>query len=225
MRSKEQFYLPDEDGVRMGLSIWHEREKEYEKNRRGFLQWVENTYHPQKIYYPGSGKDRLPKEVLGENRVVHLSLEENKEIGGYFLRLGSGQKVEGDFLRSPFKDESFDAVFVHDTPIGVTTQGTAEFYRVLKEGGVLVLDNGNWDDRELQRFLHIVQELLRQQQLPKEFNDPEKLLASVDDWPTPHGGRHIGLATSEKQIKRLLKNIPPHRQKVVRQFFAVFKKQ
>lgn len=237
MENKEQPLSSNESEIFSSQgSLLMERPEEYEKNRRGFLKWVEQFYRPQKIYYPGSGFDRLPKAVFGENRVTHLSLEETgkvllkgdkrKKVGGYFSKLGSGKKVEGDFLHSPFKDESFDMVLVHDTPFDATEGGLVEFWRVLRAGGVLVLDNSGWDDKQLQRFFGILRLLpeFLEQELPKEFNNPEKLLAFVGD-ASPFGGVNGSIVASEGEIQDMLKKIPQHRQFVVRQFFAVFKKE
>lgn len=205
-------------------SIWHEQIKKYEQNRRDFLDWVKNTFSPEKTYYPGSGTDNIPKEVLGEDSVVHLSLEENKEVGGYFSRLGPGQKVEGNFLQSPFKDRAFDAVFIHDTPYEITIQSLDEFYRVLKDEGILLLDNGGWNQKKMEEFFSAAQKLFERQSLPSWFNNPDNMLAHVSRRTGEHVRPVVGIATSEKELKKLLKYIPPQQQDVIRQLFAVFKK-
>lgn len=225
MRHKENYY-PEEDSEVITLtSIWHEQMKKYEQNRRDFLNWVKNTYSPEKIYYPGSGADTIPKEVLGEGRVIHLSLEENKAVGGYFYRLGSGQKVEGNFLNSPFKDGSFDAVFIHDTPYEVTAKGLNEFHRVLEDQGILILDNGDWNEEEIKGFISLVQKLFVVEELPSQFNNPDDMLAHVTRHTDRYGGPVVGIATSEKELRRMLQRIPLEQQDVIRQFFAVFKKK
>ncbi|MDA2922769.1 class I SAM-dependent methyltransferase [Patescibacteria group bacterium AH-259-L07] len=226
MRHKEHHYYSEENQeIVMPPSIWREQMNKYEQNRRDFLDWVKNTYSPEKIYYPGSGTDKIPKEVLGEDSVVHLSLEENKEIGFYFPRLGPGQKVEGNFLKSPFKDGAFDAVFIHDTPYQVTIRGLSEFYRVLKVEGILLLDNGDWKQKEMEEFLSETQKLFEKQELPPQFNNPNNMLAHVLRLTSEHGGPVVGIATSEKELERMLRYIPAVQQHVIRQLFAVFKKR
>ncbi len=201
-----------------GMPIWHERMKEYEQNRKNFLQWIKNTYSPIKVYYPGSGIDKIPKEVLGEDKVIHLSLEENKEVGGYFSRLGPGNKIEGDFLNSPFKDKSFDAIVIHDTPEVVTRQALDEFHRVLEDNKILILDNGNWQQKALEEFLVAVQKKFDKQPLPSQFNNPDNTLMILRDAPG-------SIITSEKELEKRLDNIPSSQQSVIKQYFAVFKKK
>lgn len=210
------------------FSIWHKRLEEYKKNRKDFLVWIKNAYSPQRVYYPGSGNDKIPKEIFGEDKVIHLSLgPKNRGARGYFTHLGSGHKIEGDFLKSPFKDKSFDAVFIHDTPCSVTIQGLEEFYRVLKNEGILILDNGCWDQKELEEFFIAARQLFEGQSLPSQFNNPDNMLANVSKRIRENSEEMEKsiIATSEDELERILKNIPPARQSVVRQLFAVFQKK
>lgn len=158
---------------------WHERHSEMEKNRKEFLQWVKDTYNPLKVYYAGSGWDKLPREILGEDVIVHLSLEETRgqqSQHGYFPKLGSGHKVEGNFLQSPFRKESFDAVYIHNTPPGITIEAFPEFLRVLKEGGILLIDieNAIWHEDALHDFLNKALKVLHQEQLPVQLDKVSK---------------------------------------------------
>jgi SAM-dependent methyltransferase len=209
-------------------TIWEKKGEDFEKKRRAFLRFVQDTYDPEHVYYPGSGTDRFPKEELGEDTITHLSLEENKDwySGGYFDRLGSGQKVQGNYLQSPFKDGAFDAVFIHNTPVKTTTEGLKEFERVLKDKGVILLDNSNWDNKQLQDFLETVRERFQEEPLPPELNNLDNFLTHVSRRrPGADGGSVIGIATSEQELQGMLKNIPEEERCVTRQFFAVFKKK
>jgi hypothetical protein len=221
--SMEKLPIPE---IQMSFSIWHDQMEKYEKRREHFLEWAQKTYNIRRVYYPGSGADRLPKETLGEKIVVHLSKEENKSVGGYFPRLGSGLKVEGNFLQTPFKDGSFDVVYIHDTPIKTTAEGLEEFARVLKNDGALLLDNGNWDDQELLIFLGATREMFQDEKLPSEFNNPANLLASISRRkPGASGGISVGLATSARELQQMIKNIPEEERHIIRQVFASFKKK
>lgn len=87
------------------LPLLPENHEEREHRRREeFLRWILETYHPQKVYYPGSGKDKVPKLVFGEGRVIHVSLRrDHPNPKFYFDRLGHGKKVYTDFRISSFK--------------------------------------------------------------------------------------------------------------------------
>ena len=49
------------------------------------LKYLDNSYGISRLYYAGSGFDPVPRETLGVERVVHLSLEER-----FFPLLGVG---------------------------------------------------------------------------------------------------------------------------------------
>lgn len=100
------------------------------------LGHLDKEYGIQMVYNAGSGHDRTPKETLGENRVVHLSLEENQ---GYFEALGTGIKVIGDYRFSPFKDKSFDVTLMRGLPPESAMKAVGEFRRVSREYGLLVV--------------------------------------------------------------------------------------
>lgn len=118
----------------------HDFEKETFYRKR-FLQWIANRYHPNLIYYPGSGCDSLPKIVFGEEKVVHVSLEENSDVGGYFSRLGSGIKIIADMRKPPFRSDLFDVIILHDIPPETIKESMPGFLRVLKTGGITVIDH------------------------------------------------------------------------------------
>lgn len=219
MENKKQYPTPEDLPLRLTTEKAIEREGQ---RRKDFLEWAKETFHSRNIYYPGSGWDQLPKKIFGEDAVVHLSLEEIR--GGYFRKLGSGHKVKGDFRESPFKDEAFDAVYICGTPPKITIGAVGEFYRILKNDGVLLFDNIGWYDQELEKFIQEMQKWFQKQQVPKRFDDPEDLTAHISEQLNENTWRELGFATSEKQIQERIKNIPQDRQRVARQFFAVFKK-
>lgn len=99
------------------------------------LNILDKRYSIHKLYYPGSGFHAVPKEVLGIERVVHLSLEEVE----YFKKLGSGVKVKGDYRKAPFKSGYFDATLVWGIPPETALEAIDEFLRVTKEDGLLIV--------------------------------------------------------------------------------------
>lgn len=104
-----------------------------------FLKWVDREFNPERVLYPASGFDKLPKAVFGENRVLHTSLEEfNTGVAdaAYFPELGSGAKVTADNASLPFADGSFNAITIFGIPENVPSQ-FQEFERVLKNGGII----------------------------------------------------------------------------------------
>ncbi|MBI2034635.1 MAG: hypothetical protein HYT11_02785, partial [Candidatus Levybacteria bacterium] len=38
-----------------------------------FLSWINRTEKPQRVLYPASGFDKIPKLAFGEEKVVHTS--------------------------------------------------------------------------------------------------------------------------------------------------------
>ena len=50
---------------------------------RETLIYLDKNYDLGKLYYPGSGWDRVPLETLGGKRVYHLSANENKGLSDF----------------------------------------------------------------------------------------------------------------------------------------------
>lgn len=100
------------------------------------------------LYYPGSGYDVVPRDALGGDRVIHLSLEEHDS----YYRMKHAQdgllgyqkqdiELVGDFRSSPLKDTSVDAVLVKGLPVHSAIDAIGDFERVLKDDGVLLFVN------------------------------------------------------------------------------------
>ena len=106
------------------------------------LAYLDQTYGIKKLYYPGSGLDIVPKNTLGIDRVVHLSLEECD----YFSKFGEGIKIKGDFRNSGFPDNTFDATLIRRTPYKATKEGIPDFKRVTKKEGLIILETESADD-------------------------------------------------------------------------------
>lgn len=103
-----------------------------------FLSWLDKEYFPQRVLYPSSGHDMVPKLVFGENRVVHTSLEGYLNER-YFPQLGTGQKADADNLFLPFTNEAFPAITLISLPHQNLSQQLPEIDRVLTRGGVVAL--------------------------------------------------------------------------------------
>lgn len=106
-----------------------------------FLNWVKEEFWPISVLYPGSGFDRLPKLVFGEEAVVHTSLE-GYQPGGrkYFEVLGKGKRVVADNVAFPFPDSNFSAIVLLGLPYEAVGPYRDEIIRVLDEAGVIVLE-------------------------------------------------------------------------------------
>lgn len=130
-----------ETGAVLHAKMLLSRERKLEE----LLKYLDKEYGFKTVYYPGSGMHQTPKNALGIDKVVHLSLEAHKgwPDGGYFEMLGEGIKVQGDYRHSPFKDKSFDAVFVYGTPLASTIEGLGEYRRVVKDDGLMVVVRHN----------------------------------------------------------------------------------
>lgn len=123
-----------------------------ERKLEEILKYLADEYDIKTFYYPGSGFHQTPKRALGIDKVVHLSLETDCTLlpgGGYFGLLGKGIKVKGDYRYSPFKDKSFDAVFIYGTPLASTMEALWDYRRVVKDGGLIIVGGVGDKDFEL----------------------------------------------------------------------------
>ena len=133
------------------------------------------------MYYPGSGWDSIPKDTLGVERVVHLSLEEIE--GGYFKKLGHGINIVGDFRNSPFCSNVFDATLIYGIPPDAVLEAIPEFRRVTKIGGLIIVATEKICSVGYKYSFNIIYMILEQQikaiELPKNFGD-FKLFTNID---------------------------------------------
>ena len=227
MASKESFdHSARPDEIEETSSIWESHETAVENRRKEFLKWIQSEFNPKNILYAGSGHDALPKKILGEDAVIHISLEENKPWfpGGYFSELGSGKKVEGDFLRAPFKEKTLDAIYIHDAPENIVKKGLGEFKRILKDSGFLILDNSNWFEDQVEDFIEAAEGDFVKILLPKKFNDPENMYRDIINWnESTKSGLALGIVRTLSETKKLLKKALMG--KVIAQSFWVFVKK
>ena len=227
MISKESFDRgahPDE--IEKTGSIWESHETAVENRRKEFLKWVQSEFNPKNMLYAGSGNDKLPKNVLGEDAVIHISLEENKPWfpGGYFSGLGSGKKVEGDFLQAPFKEKTLDAVYIHDAPENIVRKGLCEFKRILKDSGILILDNSGWFEEQVADFVNVAEKDFVKIALPVKFNNPEDMYRNIMNLnESTKLGLLLGIVRTLSETKKLLKKA--WMGKVIAQSFWVFAKK
>lgn len=89
----------------------------------------------------------------------------------YFAQLGEGIKLLGAMENSPLADASVDMILIRYSGVVMTPKRLADFDRVLKPKGVVVIEGSGWtySNRELwqvfyQRFAHY-----RLLKLPAEF--------------------------------------------------------
>lgn len=131
---------------------------DYRKSSYSFFRWIKAEFNPDKVLYPASGFDQMPKIALGEERVVHTSLEEyepGEEKERYFEILGKGKKVIADNVVLPFPESTFQAVFLLDSAFMLVREQRDEFIRVLEEGGIIILTKDVLvDDTENDRIQH-----------------------------------------------------------------------
>jgi len=201
-----------------------------ERKRIPFLEWVRDTYEPSLLLYAGSGFDTVPRDIFGKQVVVHLSKEEGDRPlnEGYFLRLGHGMKIGADFLWTPLKDGSVDAVYVHESPAWVTTEAIGEFSRVLRQDGILILDSGGWMTHQVAHFTNTAKKYLRHTGIPHTFCDPQDTWRMIEyaqfDLEGARNGIVVGYARTLERTQRLLDQIPARRRTIVEQHFGIFAK-
>ncbi|TSC62618.1 MAG: hypothetical protein G01um101448_805 [Parcubacteria group bacterium Gr01-1014_48] len=210
-------------------------DREYKQRRRKFLEWIHEVYRPHLVLYAGSGFDQIPRDILGEQTVIHLSREEEHPgrhtrsyTEGYFKYLGNGIKLGADFRHIPLKDKSIEIVYVHDSPFEVTAEATGEFNRILKEDGILILDSDCWTMEMVNYFLLKTTEYFYDVAIPGMFCNPDDTWRRVVDTqsnPQESGCESIiGYAHTLKRTQDLLNCIPYHRRSITAQCFGIFKK-
>lgn len=105
------------------------------------LKWIDQEFNPQKILYPASGFDRVPKIAFGKKRVVHTSLEKK-----YLAELGEEIKVAANNSNLPFKSSTFNLILLLDSSFEIIGYQRDEILRVLKKGGLLVFARNIFQD-------------------------------------------------------------------------------
>jgi hypothetical protein len=171
--------------------IYGEVLADYAESSYLFLKWLDREFQPERVLYPASGADRIPKTALGD-KVFHLSLEEfwvqSDETKGkrHFKDLEEGQRTVAEFGAIPFGDSQFQVVLFMDAAIEIVEPARAEAERVLAEDGLVVLAQNvlmGEEDKvvaeeepefaEEHRQVDIV-EIYRKSPLFKEVSVPEK---------------------------------------------------
>lgn len=115
------------------------QETEFRTYQYKFLRWLKKTERLNKVLYAGSGYDDLPKHVLGEDKVVHTSLEKYKgDPEEYFPLLGKGEKVVAENKELPFAESTFGAVLFFGLSEEIISEQIPDAIRTLKPGGVIV---------------------------------------------------------------------------------------
>ncbi len=110
---------------------------------------LSQKYNLGKLFYVASGSDTLPKDVLGIEKVVHLSIENyfseelKQKIGHgngctYFSGLGEGIKVIGKAIEPPFADDSFDSTFCN-LDFLMSRKHLEKYVRITKKNGLVIL--------------------------------------------------------------------------------------
>lgn len=118
------------------------------EERKKFMRYIDATYSPKMVYYPACGADRVPKDVFGADRVTHLSLPENEPTEHYLARLGEGIKILGNMENSPLTDEGVDLIWLNLHGLYLSPKTLADFDRVLKKGGYVVIEELHRNKRE-----------------------------------------------------------------------------
>jgi SAM-dependent methyltransferase len=151
-----------------------------ERRLSHFLRWVNKIYAPKKVLYPFSGWHTTPRDILGDDRVIHLSNEtDNDGNPRQFLRdLEYGLRVEGDARNQPFSDQVFDAVFLRigesivDLELEDLEGGEglnkvfSECRRVVKPRGLFIVESSGQ-----QSLVDLCKQTLEHEKLPGAVNE------------------------------------------------------
>ena len=141
------------------LEHTHELYLEEDKTRRNFYQLLKNELPADLwVYYPGSGADPIPAAVYGPKAVYTSNV---KRDNFYYRALKSEEEPPNRYKRSieefgpfkdlnvlysdvrtsPFRDASFDLIILNGLRGNInTTEFVNEISRILKPGGILVVE-------------------------------------------------------------------------------------
>lgn len=132
--------------------------REHDRSEERDLRHLFSDYHIERVYYPGSGADRVPRDAIGRDRIIHLHRPDLHGPGFFKDRKGRTTEeqdieIDGDFRCSPLKSESVDCVLIRGIPVHAAVEAIDDFLRVLQPGGFLVFQLGkNWHDSLLKRI-------------------------------------------------------------------------
>ncbi len=140
---------------------WNRRDDDTGETRD--LQRLFSDHQVERVYYPGSGADRVPRNAIGKDRIIHLYradidhlILEDRERNRRRGRISTIQEdieIDGDFRCSPLKSESVDCVLVRGIPVHTAVEAIDDFLRVLQPNGFLIFQLGrNLHDSLLKRI-------------------------------------------------------------------------
>lgn len=103
-----------------------------------FLKIVKEKFRISRVYYPGSAMDERLEGVFDREKIVYLDYEVDgmeKFTPPPFMR--PRNVVYGNYLRAPFPDGVFDAIFFRDNH--ASEEDFAEMLRTLRPGGIVIM--------------------------------------------------------------------------------------
>lgn len=141
-------YLPVQSDLaylNMGLAGVEDSETKFahlnrlEERTENFLSWIKTKYNPKLVLYPFCGWHTTPRETLGKDTVIHLSLDDCHD---HLIDLGTGEKVKGDIFSLPFQDNTFDAVFLRFGKLkkDQVDHAFSELRKTVKENGLFIVE-------------------------------------------------------------------------------------
>lgn len=122
------------------------------KRELDFLRHIKTVLKPDKILYPGSGFDQIPREVFGSEKCVYTSLRESEN----YFKKGIAPNIVADYGENPFPPSTFDMIYLHDPPYDTLQKAIPELARVLKEGGIFVLASDSYNITEQENIINAI---------------------------------------------------------------------
>lgn len=136
-----------------------------EERTENFLSWIDATYSPKRVLYPFCGWHITPREIFGEHKVVHLSLDDCHD---HLIDLGTGERVKGDAFSLPFQDDTFDAVFLRSSKLkkDQIEQAFSELRKSVKDDGLFIVENIGKNN-----LMEYCKKRLKKAEVPKDIED------------------------------------------------------
>lgn len=112
-----------------------------DEHRKSFYEKLAKILSPDFLaYYVGSGNDPIPLRYLGK-QVIYSSLNDAEYFKSTTFEGSQLDAIYAKASQAPFAKNTFNAIIMNDSLIESTLSLGEDFKRLLKPGGIIILEN------------------------------------------------------------------------------------